>query len=230
MSTPGGCTVWWAVPGPSPDPYLRRLDGVERDRVAALRRPADQARSGAAAALLRQVVAELCGGAPEHVHVDRACEQCGGQHGRPRLPGLDLHVSVSHSGDRVAVAVTADGPVGVDVERVRSLDLDAVGRVVLGPGEVAGHPADFAVYWTRKESVVKATGEGLRVPLSQVLVTAPDEPPALRSYRGAPLAASMSGLNPGAGYLGAVTVLSPAGVVVTEKWADLAGAGAALGG
>jgi 4'-phosphopantetheinyl transferase len=216
---PDSCTVWWLEPGTSAEPYWPWLDQVERDRAATYRTAEDQARSAAAAALLRRVAGVTANVEPADIQVDRDCTDCGRPHGRPRLPGLGLHASVSHAGNRVAVALTAAGPVGVDVERVRSLNLDSIGRRVLGPGETATTVEEFAVCWTRKEAVVKATGHGITVPLRRVLVSAAAQPPALRDYLGRPMPAAMTDLNPGDGYVGCVAVLTTGPVVVEEKWA-----------
>ncbi|WP_133780986.1 4'-phosphopantetheinyl transferase superfamily protein [Kribbella sp. VKM Ac-2571] len=77
---------------------------------------------------------------------------------------------MTHSGDLVGMAV-ADRPVGLDVEKVDpGVDVDAVARVALTDAEMrelSGYDGvakarAFTTYWTRKEAVVKATGEGLR--------------------------------------------------------------------
>jgi 4'-phosphopantetheinyl transferase len=44
----------------------------------------------------------------------------------------------------------------------------------------------FLRYWTRKEAVLKATGDGLRVPMDELVVSAPEEAAELRSWRGRP--------------------------------------------
>ncbi len=92
--------------------------------------------------------------------------------GRPRLTGdaEGIHLSVSHSRGVVAVAVTALGPVGVDLELVRSVTALAVARRWFGDSEVAwlaGQPAGqqgeaFLGLWTQKEAIAKALGTGLR--------------------------------------------------------------------
>jgi 4'-phosphopantetheinyl transferase len=46
-----------------------------------------------------------------------------------------LHVSISHAADRVAVAVTALGPVGVDLEPAGAGDFDGLAGVALTPRE-----------------------------------------------------------------------------------------------
>jgi 4'-phosphopantetheinyl transferase len=209
------CLVSWIRPGPVPQPYLHVLDDVESSRVWALRRSVDQARSAAAAAMLRQLAGDLLGVPPTGVRIDRTCPDCGRPHGKPTLPGTDLHVSVTHSGERAAAALTREGPVGVDVELVTTQDHAALTDQILGPDERTG---DFYTYWTRKESVVKATGDGLRVPLRDVRVSAPDEAPALRGYPGRPdLRAWLRDLAPGQDYRGSVTVLTANELVLVER-------------
>jgi 4'-phosphopantetheinyl transferase len=210
------CAVWWAAPAHAGAGHLRLLDPAERARREALRQPADRDRFTAAAALLRLVVGRLTGLAPERVPVERGCARCGRPHGRPRIPGHDVHVSISHSGQRVAVA-TGPVPVGVDVEEVRPIAFDDLGAHTLGPGEQAGDVGEFFTYWARKESAVKATGDGLAVPLSGVLVSRPDEPARLLDYRTRPeLVATMRDLSAGARYAAALTVLAAEPVQVTE--------------
>jgi phosphopantetheinyl transferase len=82
---------------------------------------------------------------------------------------------ISHSGATVAVAVSDAGAVGVDVRQVTD---DAVGELsplVLADSE-AGHVTgarDLFTYRARKEALVKATGDGVGVPLGEVVVTPP---------------------------------------------------------
>ncbi len=208
--------VWWADPAWARPVHESLLDPAEQGRREALRRPADRDRFTVAAALLRLVGARATGLAPRRVPVDRGCSQCGEPHGKPRIQGYDLHVSISHSGARVAVAA-GPAPLGVDVEEVRPVDVAALAGLTLGAGESAAGSADFFVYWTRKESAVKATGDGLSVPLSGVRVTRPDQPAGLVSYPARPgLVATMRDLGAGLGYAAALTVLAPEPVAVHE--------------
>ena len=155
--------------------------------------------------------------------VDRSCPSCGRHHGRPRLPGTGLDVSISHSGTTVAVAVSNAGAVGVDVQQVADDAVQELSPLVLAEPE-AGHvvvAGDFFTYWTRKEALVKATGDGVAVPLSEVVVTPPGTPPALLGYPGRDgLAAQLRDLSPDPGYVGALAVLSPRPVVIHERSAE----------
>ncbi|GAA3610577.1 hypothetical protein GCM10022199_12930 [Marihabitans asiaticum] len=149
------------------------LDEGERDRYEAKSSEADRTRFLGAAALMRQVAAELAGCPVAEVGLHRSCPDCGEPHGRPVPTGgaTGWHVSASHSGPHVLVG-GAGRPVGVDVEVVRA-DLPSarlLGRV-LAPGEA--QPADsegFAHLWAAKEAYLKAIGTGLALSMSRVLI------------------------------------------------------------
>jgi 4'-phosphopantetheinyl transferase len=99
--------------------------------------------------------------------------------GRPRLAGQHgVHVSLSHSGDLAAVAVSSAGPVGVDVERVAyRRHLSGLVGDVLAPQERAEWETmapdrrltAFLTWWTRKESLLKAHGRGFPGEMSRVV-------------------------------------------------------------
>src|SRR5690348_2316687 len=103
------CHVYWTRPSIDWSAAERWLTAGERERLVAYRRAEDRARFVAAAGLLRLVVGERLGRPPASVAIDRTCPDCERPHGRPTVVGGALSVSVSHSGDRVAVAVVA-GP------------------------------------------------------------------------------------------------------------------------
>jgi 4'-phosphopantetheinyl transferase len=209
--------VWWADPTLARPAHLALLNADELDRYSALRRPADRDRFAIAAALLRLVCADAIGLPAQQVPVDRTCPRCERAHGRPTIPGYGLHVSVSHSGRRVAIA-TGPVPLGVDVEEVTPIALGDLAEPTLGPGEAVGRVEEFFTYWTRKESAVKATGDGLAVPLSGILVSRPQEPARLVAYGTRPgLVATMRDLRPGTGYAAALTLLADGPWQVRER-------------
>ena len=202
------CEVWIADIAWLRPEHEALLDRAEVQRQQLLRRSADRARFVTAAALLRLVVAAKEHTDPRDLTVDRSCDRCGRPHGKPRITGSNLHVSLSHSGDMVALAVTRAAPVGIDVEEKIVRDLSGLIRTVVSPREVVDRPEQLYSYWCRKEAVVKATGAGMRVPLIEVVVSAADEPARLISYRGAPLECAMLDLDCGPGYAAAVAVLA----------------------
>lgn len=214
------CVVWWAGPADYSPALDRLLSTVEVGRAARLRRPEDRVRQVLGATMLRLATAQVTGAAPEAVTVDRSCPTCAEPHGRPGLPGTGLHASITHSGDLVGLALTRVAPVGLDVERISDVDIEGLGRTVLHGSERSA-PLDhhaFFTYWTRKEAVVKATGDGLRAALAEVRVSGPAEPPAVLAYPGrAELPAVLVDLHPGEGYRAALAVLTDAPVRVDER-------------
>ncbi|WP_175543541.1 4'-phosphopantetheinyl transferase family protein [Micromonospora pattaloongensis] len=211
------CFVWWAPVSAAAPLLVHLLDDVERQRISALRRSADRARSLLGAAVLRLVVERHTGVPASRVTVHRACNRCGGPHGRPRVPGTGLHVSVSHSGDWVAVALTEAGEVGVDVEREAPIDVDELRSTVLAPGEAVRGVRDFLVCWTRKEAILKATGDGLMVPMTQVSVGAPDTPPVLGGYPDRPgLVAQLFDLVGREGHVAALAAVTETALTIRE--------------
>ncbi|MFI6508992.1 4'-phosphopantetheinyl transferase family protein [Streptosporangium sp. NPDC050855] len=226
------CHVWWADPRPQPVGELAAvLSETEADRAARLHREEDRRRLVTACWLLRTVVAAQLGVTPGAVPVHRRCPDCGGPHGRPRILGAEgaadpLHVSVTHAGDRVAVAVCPSAPVGVDVEPVESAPVTGAS---MSPAERAalrvlppyGRRAGFARLWVRKEAALKATGHGLRVPPGRITVSGPLEPPALITWplEISPAEVKLHTLDPGDGYVGALALL-PGDHVITVSESD----------
>jgi 4'-phosphopantetheinyl transferase len=218
----GTAGVWWARRQDAAPRLASLLDDAERERRAAYRREADRERFLVGCALAKTVVAACTGQRPAQVSFDRACRQCGQPHGKPAVRG-GPELSVSHSGDLVAVAV-ATAPVGVDVEQLdgrgRELgggDLAALARMVLAEEEhaalaavdPAGQARAFLVAWTRKEAVTKARGDGLRVPFGEVVVAADLAVPRVTAwpYPQDPRSVSLLDLDPGPGYVAALAVI-----------------------
>lgn len=225
---PGSCQVWWARVTDAKLRHVEWLSELERRRAAAYRREDDRNRFVLGCALSRLILSAQLGVAPRDVPLDRTCPACGRPHGKPRLPDGMPQLSVSHSGDRVAVAVMLDAPVGVDVERVdTSFDMEEMAEGVLAASErsrVMSLPSRergeaFFTYWTRKEAVLKATGEGLSVPLPDVEVSGPGEEARLLSCRHDPRLVgevTLYDLNPGRGYRAALALLHASVVKIRE--------------
>jgi 4'-phosphopantetheinyl transferase len=93
--------------------------------------------------------------------------------GKPFIPG-GPEFNISHSEGMVVLAVVQMGAVGVDIEKIRSVNIDDFSRYV---PEIAGLPDKYDAArvnelffdcWTRKEAVLKGQGKGLLAPLEQV--------------------------------------------------------------
>lgn len=109
------------------------------------------------------------------------CEQCN---------AIGLQFSVSHSKDRLLIAVTLGSQIGVDIEVIRQ-DLDFIGLAksffaqediadILSQNDEAGGRKRFFEIWTGKEAYVKAIGEGLSIPLDEFSIDMLPAQPILR--------------------------------------------------
>jgi 4'-phosphopantetheinyl transferase len=207
------CVVWWAAPvEPADAPGLvELLDTHELDRLGRFRRAADRARYLAAHALARLVLAERR--PPAELVYDRSC-RCGAQHGKPVLPGGPAF-SLTHAADLVGVAVH-DGPVGLDVEQVRPMsDLAGMAAHVCSPAETVTDAASFFTVWTRKEALLKATGDGLSSPMAAITLG----PSGVREWTGDGAPARpvwLRDLHPAPGYRAAVAGFGAAAPEVVE--------------
>lgn len=223
------CQVWWTCPGEVTTGHLAMLDPAERERHARYLRAPDRDRFAAGVAMTRLVLSSLTGMPPGLVPLDRSCATCGQPHGPPRLardPRLGL--SISHSADRVVLALVSGGAVGVDVELPGpAMDIAAIAASVLAADEQALlwqlRPADqlagFASFWTRKEAVVKATGDGLRARLAELIVSGPAAEPRLLRWDerpDVPARATLRMLNPGGGYAACVALLDQPATAIRE--------------
>ena len=104
---------------------------------------------------------------PGGVSLVHACPRCGSdQHGRPHLVrdgrALRVGVSCSRADEHLAVAVSPDGDVGIDLEAQDAAGFSAYDEVVLHPDEESPRSVEERTrVWVRKEACLKLLGRGL---------------------------------------------------------------------
>lgn len=207
--------------------YLETLlDPDERSHVDRFNRNRLKARWIVGRGRLKQILSRYCDYDAKRIRFAEVAN------GKPTLQ-IDqdaprLHFNLSHSGDLGVVAITRVAPVGVDIEHVREIaDLDGIAARFFSPDEqsqLGAIPASerqsaFFRCWTRKEAVIKATGEGLAARLDSFAVSLSRQSTSrLLSYRDDERAAQewqLHHLEPRRGYVGAVAIRSlPATVLV----------------
>lgn len=110
-------------------------------------------------------------------------------HGRPEIANFSrrecgLRFNISHTRGLIAVGVTWNRELGIDVENVlgREVSMDIAQRYFAAPEVVElarAPPAQrqdrFFEYWTFKESYIKARGMGLAIPLEKFSFHYPHE-------------------------------------------------------
>jgi 4'-phosphopantetheinyl transferase len=172
-----GIAMWFATLTANDEEYARIaswLAPAENARAARFGRDWLRRRYVIGRALLRSILARALSLAPSAVPIVR------GERGRPRLEGIDgIDFNVSHTGDAALVGVARGWRIGVDIERVdREVNADGLARKFLTPAEQAtlallpGDPrrARFLRYWTCKEAMSKATGDGISAPFRSIEV------------------------------------------------------------
>ncbi|MCW2547716.1 MAG: hypothetical protein JWN96_2176 [Mycobacterium sp.] len=201
-----------------------------------LRRPEDRDRFVTAHALLRTIAAGHLNARldvalePAAVELINHCPRCGeGDHGQPRIPGPSgLFVSLCHAGGWAGIAITREGPVGLDIELIDALTPLASGdaKEVLSAAErewwqripLAEKAPALAAVWTRKEALLKAAGTGFHTEPQALTLSAPGADPRLLSWRGqSPVpSGALVDVSPDGAYAGSLAVLTSDAVTVTE--------------
>ena len=204
-SAGGSAEIWFAWIGDHArdvERYSRDyLSPVERTRLTEYRGREAAERYVVTRSLVRIVLGTRLGVAPRDVAVSRT------DTGKP-IVAAGAHFNVSHSGDLVLLALSADRPIGVDVERRRDVSrVPALSQRWLTPTErrdferlcTSGTPESdaFLRVWSLKEAQLKALGVGIRgaasARLENVSVLPLDH-----------LLDSLSGPHVGTGYVGAL--------------------------
>jgi 4'-phosphopantetheinyl transferase len=149
------------------------LSAYERARANRFRYKRDRERFMVGRGTLRALLACYAGVEPGRIDIEY------GPNGRP-YADLAVHFNVSHCGPLALFALSLEQAIGVDVEAVRPEPLeDLVAEHFFSAAEqrslAAVAPSEqataFFACWTRKEAYIKATGDGLSLPLESFDVT-----------------------------------------------------------
>lgn len=84
------------------------------------------------------------------------------EHGKPFLPNLDYHISLSHSYDYAAVIIGKDRKVGVDIElikhKIKSIKHKFLSDIELAQKQIGDNINGLYVCWCAKEAIYKWNG------------------------------------------------------------------------
>lgn len=178
LASPVAGIALWCVPLAATDGELARIAAWlapdERARAARFGRESLRRRYIVGRALLRNLLGRTLSLAPDAVPIVR------GPRGRPQLDGISgVDFNVSHTRDLALIGIAHGPRIGVDIERAdREVNADGLARKVLAPDEratLAALPGDerrarFLRYWTCKEAMSKATGDGISAPFGRIVV------------------------------------------------------------
>lgn len=150
------------------DEFERILSSEETDRARRFHRVVDRERYVVRSGLLRRLLSQYLGSAPNLVEISRD------GNGKPYVPSRmnpdNLQFSEADSDNMAAFAFGRSSRLGIDIEKIREfadmLDLVEQHFTQREREEILCCPEDrrlmlFYRLWTRKEAVLKAQGEGL---------------------------------------------------------------------
>lgn len=142
--------------------YHALLDQGEADRLARFRFEEDRQRFLLGHGLLREILGQALRTDPAAIVFQR------GRFGKPFVANSTVRFNLSDTKDAVAVALTLDTDLGLDLETMtRHVDHRSVSQHYFTPGEQDSIAAAvdgkrrFLELWTRKEAVLKASGVGI---------------------------------------------------------------------
>lgn len=94
---------------------------------------------------------------------------------RPCLSVEGYDINLSHSGDYVICAIGEDIRLGIDIEKMKTVEIENFTNIMSTSQyqkikNSQDQLLEFYRYWTFMESVVKAEGKGMFIPLDQLQV------------------------------------------------------------
>jgi 4'-phosphopantetheinyl transferase len=164
--------IWvWDLTGFT-SPELDVLDPSEKKRAAQFHFERDRQNFLRSHVTVRNQLSHYLQQAPDSIRYAH------NKHGKPKLAvsneetGVHLQFNYSHSGSWLALGITAEGEIGVDIEQLAKARVPEWRKIAarfFSPPEAEalqplsddeGYPA-FMRLWTAKESILKSQGSGL---------------------------------------------------------------------
>lgn len=159
--------------------YWNILDQTEQQHALTMKNGQIHNRYVEIRARLRILLGDIVNVKPEQLRIHKA------EHGKPYLVDYpEVAFNLSHSADKLAVAIANDCDLGIDIEQCKPRkNLAALVEKCFSEEELSywqqlpEHQQTQAFYqfWTRKEAFVKATGKGIALGLKQCVIN-PNNP------------------------------------------------------
>ena len=155
----------------SDEKYLKHLNALpawRKEKALQYKKLDDRKRSVLAFVLLQRALREEYG-------ITEVLEFVYNEFGKPSLPNLPIHFSLSHCKDAVACAVS-DHNIGIDVESIVPYNPDVARRVCTADelkmlGQSSNKNVEFIKLWTAKEAISKYEGMGSSLPFAEIDVS-----------------------------------------------------------
>lgn len=149
------------------DKWFALMSEEKQEKVNRFRSEDDRKRTVSGEMLARKAVAQRCNVPAESIVFGK------NKNGKPFAENLDVQFNISHSGD-IVVCVVDDKPVGIDIEKIRQINLKIAKRIYtedeiryLSAGKDFKENQDrltlerFFELWTAKEAYLKYLGCGI---------------------------------------------------------------------
>jgi len=154
------------VPEPAINGLLDRLPPAQKTQLLRYHQPIDRLR-GAAGKLMLQAILQEQGydaGVLDRLRADA--------YHRPFLDD-SIDFNITHSGNIVALALSRNGRIGIDVEEIHDLDLHDYESFFNDKELHSMRSHEFPMQrffelWTKKEAVMKANGKGMHLPVHDI--------------------------------------------------------------
>lgn len=176
--------------------WLAYVGMTEQRRAAEYATPEEAMSYAAQQSLMRCIAATVLGvkdTEAAQIPVDRSCRICSrsATHGKPRIQGVNLNMARA-LGLAAGIHSLSDTAVGIDLLTIRGQYVDGFDSIALADYEkrvVDSLTPDQArlvrqMLWCAKEAVLKASGHGLSVNPSQVLLALPPLPENIGQVHG----------------------------------------------
>ncbi len=146
--------------------WFNTMSNERKNEVSKIKIPKKQVLKIAADFLCRKAISEFCKIAPEEIVFGKS------KFGKPFAVEIDIHFSISHSGDMVLCAVS-EKEIGADIEKIRCIRLDAAKKFACENElkYINENPNGLFEIWTLKEAYFKCIGTGLGADIKKVCFT-----------------------------------------------------------
>ena len=175
MPTSGEVHIWFTRLDNTPDKFQDVLSPDEQDRSERFHHETDRKRYAARHGLLRLLLGRYLNLEAENIHFELK------GNGKPRLANYfgtgELFFSTAHSKGLALFAFSQDSVIGIDIEYIRDINhMEPIAERFFSPGERTAFQGltngkkreTFFRIWTRKEALLKATGEGISDRLDEI--------------------------------------------------------------
>jgi 4'-phosphopantetheinyl transferase len=141
------------------DTFFSLMSDKKKGRISRFKNDDDKKRSICAEMLAKREIAKRYGILPCNVILDAE------ENGKPYAKNLDIHFSLSHSGD-YAVCALGEKPIGIDIQKIVPYN-EKTAKKVCSQSELEiveksdDKSAEFIKLWTKKEAVMKMEGLGI---------------------------------------------------------------------